>query len=101
MKLFLKERLGILQILPEKGDFAQMTIKADLAKKLSAKQEEFKDLDIRNENGVTMWNPEKDKGKEIELTELEEKMIKDALKEMDSKKELTVETAELFKKFDK
>lgn len=100
MRLTLKERLVIMTILPKEGNYVKMTIKSDIISKIKISQEDITSLDVvEKENGSIQWDGTKDTEKEFDLTELEEKMIKDELKKLDDAEKLNDETLVIFKKF--
>lgn len=100
MKLTLKERLGILNILPKQGDFVTMTAKADLVDKIKVTQEEIKELHIETiPEGGLKWDGKKDLAKEFEITDLETKIVKDELKRLDDAKQISDEILLIYKKF--
>ena len=99
MKLGIKDRISLLTILPQQGDFVTLTIKQDLVEKIKITQEEIKELEIKSENGSTFWNPKKEVEMELEFTELEEKLVKDSLEGLNTKKSLNDDTFNLYKKF--
>lgn len=77
-----------------------MTIKSDIISKIKISQEDITSLDVvEKENGSIQWDGTKDTEKEFDLTELEEKMIKDELKKLDDAEKLNDETLVIFKKF--
>jgi len=95
----IKDRIVILNILPQQGNFTTLTVKHDLVEKIKITQEEIKDLEMGEESGMIKWNVDKDIDKEFDLTDLEKKLIKDTLKELDEKKQLNDDTFNLLKLF--
>ena len=100
MKLRIKERITLLNLLPSQGNITSMTIKYDLKEKIKITQEEIVGMELQESDGLIKWNDSKDLGKDIEFTELELKMIKDILKELDEKKQLNDDTFNLLKLLD-
>jgi hypothetical protein len=99
MKLTIKDRLLIGNILPSKGDLVTLTIKHDLSEKIKITQEEIVEVELTtNEQGLS-WNTEKEVEREFELTELEKKLVVDELKKLDEAKELTDDTVKLYRLF--
>lgn len=99
MKLKASDRIVILSILPTRGNFTTMTLRAELISKIKITQEEIRELEITENDGVIKWNESKDEAKEFELTELELKIIKDTLTDLDNRSQLTEETYNLLKLF--
>lgn len=99
MKLTLKERITTISILPKEGSYATMTLKQDLFEKIKLKQEEIKDLNVKENDGALSWDGKKDKEKDYEISELETNLIKDELKKLDEAKKLNDDTINIYKKF--
>ncbi len=99
MKLGIKDRIILPTILPKEGNFTTLVVKADLLDKIKITQEEIKEFEIESQADSIKWNPEKDKKKEFELTELEINLVKDCLKKLDETGKLNDDTFNLFKLF--
>ena len=93
LKLQINERLGISNLLNQLYqagglDLQMLSQSQKIVNKLIIDEKERKQVDwkvdpIRN---TINWNPQKDKGKEIEFSNDEVKMIKEALEEKNKKK---------------
>ena len=101
-KLNMFERLVIMGLLPQTGNFATLRIVTELNMKLGPSDEEsvLAGLETTPEGGVIArlgW----DKIPEIEFTfkETALKMIKDALQKLDDEEKLTMEHFRVYKKF--
>jgi hypothetical protein len=99
MKLSIKQRLILINLLPKKGDFVLLTVKQDLYDKIKISQEDIKLAEIKSTEKGLSWNTEKDFEIEIEISELEHEMVKTILKKLDEEKELTDDTVDLYKLF--
>lgn len=100
MKLTVKERILLLQVLPKEGDFLTQKIVKDLQGAVGLAESDWKKYDIKTTaEGRVQWNPDKDIGQEIEIGEKATSIVQDALKEMDKQKKVTTEFMILFDKF--
>jgi hypothetical protein len=99
MKLGVKDRIALFGVLPQQGDFVTMTVKHDLSDKLKITQTEIEEFGIKSGEGNLTWDASKEKEIDFEFTELELKLVKDSLEEMNNKKSLNDDTFNLYKKF--
>jgi len=99
MKLDIKERLHLPEILPREGNFTTLVIKSDLLDKIKITQEEIKKYNITSEGNVVKWDIEKAEDIDIDFTELELKLIAESLEKLDLENKLTDYTFILYKKF--
>ncbi len=101
MKLSIKERITLLGILPQRGDFVTLSVKFDISRKVAITQDEMKEIEMVSENtpdgNILRWNQEKEVKKEVEFTESEKSVILDSLKNLDSSKSLNDDTFQLYK----
>ena len=99
MILTVAERLGLLQILPMKGNFATLKILTQLRLTLSFTEDEIKEWKIveDKENQRVNWGV--DGVKEIPIGETATGMIVDALRELDRKKDLPITLFGIYEKF--
>ena len=104
MKLSVSDRLTLLGVLPEAGDFRTMktiqTLRTDLlfnedeVKKFELKQEVTDDGKIRS-----AWNGQTAEEVEIKIGEIATEVIVAALKELDTKKTLRAEHLAVYGRF--
>jgi hypothetical protein len=88
MKLNIKERLMMLELLPEKGALLTMTNKRNIIKKVDFSSEEIETFEIKqNEKGITWKNEEKPKDVDFNSEEL--KLLKDSVDELDKNNSIT------------
>jgi hypothetical protein len=99
MKLTAAERVNLLNILPEQGNFITLKIVNDLRMNLSFTEKEIKVMDIKvNENTVT-WNENGNKETDVLIGEKATDIIVEKLSEMDKNKQLTMLYYSLYEKF--
>jgi hypothetical protein len=99
MELKLLDRLLLLKALPHEGSFATLKIVQDLRTHLALTEEEFKEFEVKEEDGNIAWNPEKDLGKEIPIGEKATDIIVMSLKNRDKNGELTEQEIPVYEKF--
>jgi hypothetical protein len=101
MKLSVKERLSLLQILPKMDNILTMNIVYELGKKISIGAKEFEELGfIQNDKtGEIQWDVTKEKEKEVEFEKAELDIIKDSLKKLDESKKVELVHISLWDKF--
>lgn len=100
MKLNVLERVHLLNIVPRKGSIIENKAIMSLLTKIEFDGNELKEYELKSTpDGKITWN--QDKSKDIELTfiETEIDMIKKAINEMDSKKEVPLNLMPLIEKF--
>ena len=86
-KLTVLDRLLLLQLLPRRANLTDIKIIHKLRMNLAFDEEEQKLYKFKNVDGKTIW--EGDKEVMIEIGERGEEIIREALKELDKRKELT------------
>jgi hypothetical protein len=92
MKLSLRDRFTILNVLPDKGNLATIKIVHNLKMNLSLSKEEFEDLEIKEKDGLVYWNDEKEKKygeKEIDISGKSLSIVLSAFDKLDKEEELT------------
>jgi hypothetical protein len=99
MKLYVIDRVSLLSILPEKGDFLTLKIIRQLREELSFSEEEIKALRLTSANGSVTWNAAADSGKDVQIGEKATDLIVDTLKKINEKKELTQQLFGLYAQF--
>jgi len=65
--LKMEERFGLLDLLPQQGNFATLGLIEGLRKELVPSEEDFKEMGIEENEGKIKWVREKDKGKNVEI----------------------------------
>ncbi len=99
MKLSIHDRLVLQTVLPQKGDFLEMTVIEDIKGKLDFSTREIKEYEVVNTDGRVSWNLEKAKDLRLDFVQLELDTIGKALKELESKKEVTPEHLDIYRAF--
>lgn len=99
MKFSVKNRLLLNSLLPREGSLLNLKLLRVLREELSFSEEEHKDLNIRQENDMVIWNMELDIEKEIEVPDSLKKVILDTLKKMDKEEKLADDHVELCEMF--
>ena len=104
MKLNVKERINLMQILPAEGNFVTFKILADLRAELSFSEKEIKDFKIvqhLNEQGQgrITWDDKKEKEKEVFFGPQALIIVKAALQNVDKVGKVTADNVSLFDKF--
>ena len=104
MKLNVKERINLMQILPAEGNFVTFKILADLRAELSFSEKEIKDFKIvqhLNEQGQgrITWDDKKEKEKEVFFGPQALIIVKAALQNVDKVCKVTADNVSLFDKF--
>lgn len=100
MKLNIKERIILLNIMPEENNFITLKIIRKLKENLSFSEKELKEFEIKiNTNNSVTWNVKKEQDKEIDIGEKATDIIIEALMELDKNKKLTEQHISLYEKF--
>lgn len=96
MKLNIKNRLILLQILPSKGNLSDMVEVMDLAKqlKLSDKEKELINYKIDDSDNI-YWDSNKDFEKDFDLNSDKIKILKETINKLDSEKEIPLVLVDL------
>lgn len=88
MKLNIKERLMMLELLPEKGALLTMTNKRNIIKKIDFTSKEIETFEIKQDEKGIHWKNEA-KPKEVEFNSEEIKLLKEAVDKLDSEGAIT------------
>ena len=99
MRLNVLERLNLLMLLPQKEDIGVLKIIRDLKNSLSLSEEEYKEFEMKTENGMTRWNLKGNEEREIPIGEIASNICSNVLKEANKQKLLTEQHISLFDKF--
>jgi hypothetical protein len=90
MKLYVKERLAMLQMLPENGSLSEMVDVMEIVKKIRITQEERTKIEYKETSGSIVWNISKDEGLDVDFTFEEISVLKDAVSRMDREKKINM-----------
>lgn len=99
MKLRLKERFMLIQVLPQIGNYVTLKILRDLQESLAVTEEDIKKYNIKYEKEMASWDDSKDVGVEIEIGPEASRIIRRTLKALDEKNELAADHLDLFESF--
>ena len=99
MKLNIAERVGLLGVLPEQGNFVTLRIVSDLRMALSFQQKELDDFGIVIEGDQIRWKTDIDTTADIKIPAAAKDIIVKRLKELDAEEKLTPQTFPLYEKF--
>ena len=96
IKLGVKDRLMIAQILPQEGDLTAQRVMRDIIEKTELNQGEMKQVGMESlEGGGIKWDDKKEKQfgpKNIKFTDAEIGLLKDEIKKLNEKKKITRDT---------
>jgi len=96
MKLSVKDRLGILSILPREGGMVTLRVVKDLRDKLPLTQEEIKAWGFKD--GTLLTKEQEEKEAEIEITLKEEEVIVAKMTELERTQRLPIALMDLWVK---
>ncbi len=99
MILSVLDRITLLNILPEQGDFITLKIVRKLRESLSFSEEEIKAIDLRQENQRIFWNTSVDPMKDVEIGEKATDIVIESLKKLNEQKQLTAQHINLYETF--
>ena len=99
MKLTVIERLTLLQILPQEGNFLTIKVVRDLTSVLAMNEKEFKEFEIKQTGEQVTWNLKGNQERAVEIGEKATDIIVEALKRLDEQKKLEQRHLSLYEKF--
>ena len=100
-ELSVKDRLVLLNILPEQSSLATLRIVRELREGLSFSEEEHAASNMRNlDDGRLMWEEGKVPDKELDIGPKAASVIRDALEKLDQADELTMDHLDLCDEFE-
>ena len=100
MKLTMGERFAVLSLLPEKENFATLTIMRELGESLSPTEDEHKTYGIVVEGNQVHWSPKMAAiEKDINIGNKAHSIIREALEKLDKEKKLEDKHYTVFEKF--
>ena len=98
MKLDVRERLTLLGIMPQEGNFITLKVLRKLKDNLSFSEEEIKKYNFKQVDQHVTWEQDTEP-KAIEIGTQAKIIIQDALKKLDEEKKLTEAHLTLYEKF--
>jgi len=99
MELSVAERLVLLSVLPEQGDFTTLKVIRTLRETLSFSEEEHKEYGFVQEGMQVRWNDKAEQVKDITIGEKANDIIVLALSKLNEEKKLKMEHFGLYEKF--
>ena len=99
MELSVRERLVLLSVLPQEGNFITLKVVRQLREALSFSEEELKQYQFVQSEGRVTWDDKAEQVKEIEIGEKAMDIISEALKKLNEDKKLKDEHFTIYEKF--
>lgn len=102
VKLTVKQRIDLLSILPQHGDYLTVKMIRVLREELSFTQEEHEELKLKsNPNGTIEWKASaaEECAKEVEIPETIVKIIKETLEKLNEAKQITEAHLDFYEMF--
>jgi hypothetical protein len=100
VELTIKERIMLLNVMPQAKSLASMRVVKDLGHKLGLALEEFEKWGVSEAPGRIEWKvPDKETATELDFAKKELDIIGEALHELDEQEKVDVEHLVLFDKF--
>jgi len=98
-KFCVLERVVLPNLLPREENVFTLRIIKQFKKDLGFSEEELKLIEFRQEGEEARWNPSKDPMKEVEMGEIVENLLVEALKKLNDQKKLSDDTLPLYERF--
>jgi hypothetical protein len=98
MKLNVLERIMLMQILPNEGNYVTFKMLIELKSALTFSEKEYKDLGMAEKDGQITWKKQGTE-KEIFIGDKMTEVIKAALKKLDDEGKVNLQFVSLFEKF--
>jgi hypothetical protein len=99
MLLNVIERITLLGILPEQGNFITLKIVRELREALAFDEEEIYRLELNQADGKITWNPAKDTCKEVSVGDKAFEIIAKGLEKLNDDQKLTQQHYNLYEHF--
>ena len=99
MKLTVAERIGLLSILPAKGDYVTLKVLSQLRMNLSFTEDELEDYGIVEDKVNQKVDWEFAGTTELPIGEVATSIVVDTLRDLDKRKELPARLFDLYEKF--
>lgn len=90
MKLFIKDRIALIQMLPKEGSLNDILYSLEILKKIRIEQPEKEELDLIDTDRGVQWNTTKDVGKEIDFKFEEIQLLKGIVNHLDVNKKINL-----------
>ncbi len=95
MKLTVKDRIIIPELLPTQGGMVDMILVKSISDKVAITAKDVTDLDITQDGTTVTWNQSKDSGVEINFERSEIDLLKKQIKDLDDSKKITMRIFDL------
>lgn len=95
MKLNIADRINLINIFPAESGMVQQILVKDIAKKVEFTQDEIKEVNLVQKDGMITWTPEKAKDKEVEFTEMELNFLRECVDTLDKNKKISQQLIDL------
>ena len=99
MELDVRERLILISVIPQEGNFVTLKVIRGLQGALSFSEAEHKLYNFVESDGTVTWDDKTEQVKEVEIGEKATDIIVEALKKLDESKQLKLEHYSLYEKF--
>ena len=99
MQLNIMERMILLNILPNEGDYSTLKILRQLREELSFSEEEHKIVNFERTPEGIKWETDKDFTKDISIGPKATQIITECLENLNNTKKLTEQLFPLYEKF--
>lgn len=88
MKLSIKDRMSIVQMLPQSSSLTEMVDILDIVKKVKIYKEEMDRIQYEEMDGRITWNPSLEVELDVELTFEQIKILKESVSRLDREKKV-------------
>jgi len=95
----IQERLVLVGLLPEKGNFDTMSAVESLRVKLYPTEKEVKEFEIVQDEKAIRWNQKAVVPVTIDFSDAQTEILKSKFKDLSDKDELSLDQFSLYKKF--
>ena len=99
MVLSVKDRILILNILPQKSDIVTLRVVRELGETISFTETDIEKYKIKTHNDIHTWDITVDQDAEFKIGQAALGIIVSELKKLSDNKELTMDMIDLYKKF--
>lgn len=99
MEFGVTERITLMQLLPQEGDYLTYKILSELRTALAFSEEELKEFEMVVNGDKVTWNPDKATDKEVKVGDKGKEIIKAALKKLDDSGKISGSNVSLYEKF--
>lgn len=101
MKLTVKDRIILQQILPQQASLKEIGNIIECSGLLDLTDKEKTEFGYKEENGSITWNPDMNTVREIKLKHDHVTVLKDAIQKLDENGQVTIQQYETFLKVNK